>query len=181
MIYLPSTAWAGRFVLGTEISSGGDEIARLTNGDSVKAGELLYFGAGYDFTLNQKDTLHLRAMLGYKTARLNADNGDVKFDRVPLDMVLIKSLDNFIVGAGLTYHLSPTYDGTINGNHTRIDFKDSLGAVLQAGYTVGQQVEFGLRFTAIDYKSSQSFVLPDGSVDDKLNGNSVGIYLALKL
>lgn len=181
VLYLPSTAMAGRPVLGAEISSGGDEIARLSNGDNVKAGELLYVGAGYDFTLNHEDTLHLRAMLGYKTVRLNADNGDIKFDRFPLDMVLIKSFDKFIVGAGLTYHLSPTYDGTINGSNTRIDFSNAVGTVLQAGYTVAQRVELGLRFTAIDYKSSESFVLPDGSVDNKLNGNSVGIYLAARL
>lgn len=180
-LFLTPSAMASGLVLGMELSSGGDEIARLSDGESVKAGELLYFGAGYDFTLNRDDTLRLRTMLGYKFVHLNASNGDVKFNRAPLDVALIKRTGSFSFGGGLSYHLSPTYDGTVNGANTRINFDDSLGYALQGSYNFGQKTELGIRLLSIDYKANQSFVMPDGSVTKKLNGNSAGIYLMVGL
>ncbi len=172
----PLTVQAGNVVIGAEISSGGDEIATLSSGDSIKAGELLYLGAGYDFSLNRDDSLRLRAMLGYKFVTVNASNGDIKFNRLPLDLTLIKRFGAFALGAGLSYHLSPKYDGTVNGTTTRINFDDALGGTLQASYYFAQRMELGLRLTSIDYKSNSSFHLPDGTVVNKLSGNSAGLF-----
>lgn len=169
-------AQAGNVVIGAEISSGGDELATLSSGDSIKAGELLYLGAGYDFSLNRDDSLRLRTMLGYKFVHVNASNGDIKFNRVPFDITLIKRFGSVALGGGLTYHLSPNYDGTVSGSSTRINFDDALGGTLQASYYFSQRMELGLRFTSIDYKSSSSLVLPNGSVTRTLSGNSAGIF-----
>ncbi len=177
LVQFPLTSQANGLVLGMELSAGGDDIAVMTNGDHIKAGELLYFGAGYNYSLNSDNTLFLRSMLGFKFVNINAKNGDMKFTRFPLDFIFIKRLDAFSLGAGPTYHLSPSYDGTINGVSSKIDFDSSLGFLLQGSYYFSQQTELGVRFTSIDYKTSTPIVLPGGAVTKKLSGNSAGIFL----
>jgi|GEM_PF-2835909 len=173
----PLPTQANGLVLGMELSGGGDDIAVMTNGDHIKAGELLYFGAGYNFSLSNDNSLFLRSMLGIKFVTISANNGDLKFTRFPLDFIFIKRLEAFSLGAGPTYHLSPSYDGTINGVSSNIDFDNSLGFLVQGSYYFGQQTELGVRLTAIDYKTNTPILLPDGTVTQKLSGNSVGVFL----
>lgn len=175
--HFPMPTHANGFVLGVELSGGGDDIAVMTSGDHIKAGELLYFGAGYNYSLNSDNTLFLRSMLGFKFVALNAKNGDLTFTRFPLDFIFIKRLDAFSLGAGPTYHLSPSYEGTINGVSSKIDFDNSLGFLVQGSYYFAQQTELGVRFTSIDYKTNTPIVLPGGTVTKKLSGNSLGIFL----
>ena len=177
MAQLPLVSQANGLVLGMELSGGGDDIAIMTSGDRIRAGELLYFGAGYNYSLNRDNTLFLRSMLGFKFVDINAKNGDLKFTRFPLDFIFIKRLDAFSLGAGPTYHLSPNYEGTVNGVSSKIDFDNSLGFLVQGSYYFAQQTELGVRFTSIDYKTSTPIVLPDGTVTKKLSGNSAGIFL----
>jgi hypothetical protein len=177
MAQIPLVSQANGLVLGMELSGGGDDIAIMTSGDRIRAGELLYFGAGYNYSLNSDNTLFLRSMLGFKFVDINAKNGDLKFTRFPLDFIFIKRLDAFSLGAGPTYHLSPNYEGTVNGVSSKIDFDNSLGFLVQGSYYFAQQTELGVRFTSIDYKTSTPIVLPDGTVTKKLSGNSAGIFL----
>jgi hypothetical protein len=174
---LPLASQANGLVLGMELSGGGDDLAVTTSGDHIKAGELLYFGAGYNYSLNSDNTLFLRSMLGFKFVAIDAKNGDLRFTRFPLDFTFIKRLDAFSLGAGPTYHLSPNYEGTINGVSSKIDFDNSLGFLVQGSYYFAQQTELGVRFTSIDYKTNTPIVLPDGVVTKKLSGNSAGIFL----
>ena len=173
----PSAVQANGLVLGMELSGGGDDIAIMTSGDKIKAGELLYFGAGYNYSLNSDNTLFLRSMLGFKFVAIDAKNGDLEFTRFPLDFILIKRFDAFSLGAGPTYHLSPNYEGTINGVSSKIDFDNSLGFLVQGSYYFAQQTELGIRLTSIDYKTSTPITLPGGTVANELNGNSIGIFL----
>jgi len=177
MAQLPFVSQANGLVLGMELSGGGDDIAVMTSGDRISAGELLYFGAGYNYSLNSDNTLFLRSMLGFKFVDINAKNGDLKFTRFPLDFIFIKRLDAFSLGAGPTYHLSPNYEATVNGVSSKIDFDNSLGFLVQGSYYFAQQTELGVRFTSIDYKTNTPIVLPDGTVTKKLSGNSAGIFL----
>lgn len=177
MAQLPLASQANGLVLGMELSGGGDDIAVMTSGETIKAGELFYFGAGYNYSLSSDNTLFLRSMLGFKFVNINARNGDLAFTRFPLDFTFIKRLGAFSLGVGPSYHLSPSYDGTIDLISSKINFDNSLGLLVQGSYYFSQQTELGVRFTSIDYKASAPIVLPDGKVTNELNGNSLGIFL----
>jgi hypothetical protein len=179
LAFTPLNASAAGMVLTGEIAFGGDDLAVVSNGNDVQAGQLLNLGIGYDFDLNAAKTLRLRAGINYKFDSVDASNGEADFDRWPLDLILISRQGNFSLGAGITYHLSPTYEDTINGSSSRIDFDDSLGFLLQAGYLTTERLEVGVRVTLIEYESSQPLLqLSSGTFVNKVDGDSFGIYIS---
>lgn len=178
MACLPLNAQAAGMVLTGEIAFGGDDLVVVSGGENLQAGQLLTLGIGYDFDLNAAKTLRLRTGINYKFDSVDAANGEADFDRWPLDVLLITQQGNFALGAGLTLHLSPSFEATVSGTTTRINFDDSLGLLLQAGYMIGERTELGARFTLIDYKSDQPLVLPGGGITDKVDGDSFGVYIS---
>lgn len=165
-------------VLTGELAFGGDDLAVVAGGEDLQAGQLLNLGIGYDFDLNAAKTLLLRAGINYKFDSVDADNGEADFDRWPLDVLLISRVGNFALGAGITYHLSPSFEATVNGSTSRVDFDDSLGFLLQAGYLVAERIELGARVTLIEYESDQPLMLINGAISNKVDGDSFGIYIS---
>ncbi|MHB1141996.1 MAG: hypothetical protein ACYC1T_09580 [Sulfuricaulis sp.] len=172
----PVGTQAGGLVLTGEIAFGGDDLAVVSGGDDLQAGQLLNLGIGYDFDLNPAKTLLLRAGINYKFDSVDASNGEADFDRWPLDLLVVSRQGSFALGAGITYHLSPTFEATISGSTSRVDFDDSLGFLLQAGYLVTPTMELGARVTLIEYESDSLLVLTNGSITNKVDGDSFGIY-----
>lgn len=176
---MPLSAQSAGFVLTGEVAFGGDDLV-LVSGDSgdLQAGQLLNLGIGYDFDLNPAKTVLLRTGINYKFDSVDASNGEADFDRFPLDILVISRVGHFALGAGITYHLSPTFEATINGVSSRIKFDDSLGFLLQAGYLVSERVELGARLTLIDYKSNELLLLTSGAITNKVDGDSFGLYVS---
>lgn len=182
LAFMPLNASAAGMVLTGEIAFGGDELASVSGDyeEDLQAGQLLNLGIGYDFDLNPAKTLLLRAGINYKFDSIDADNGEADFDRWPLDLILISRQGAFSLGAGITYHLSPSYDATINGISTEVDFDDALGFLLQAGYMMTEKIELGARVTMIEYEPSQPTVLfPSFTPIDEVDGDSFGIYISI--
>lgn len=179
LAFIPLKAPAAGLVLTGEIAFGGDDLA-VVSGDSgdLQAGQLLNLGIGYDFDLNAAKTLRLRTGINYKFDSVDADNGEADFDRWPLDFILISQQGNFSLGAGLTYHLSPSFEATVNGSTSRVDFDDALGFLLQAGYMVAERIELGARVTLIEYESDSLLVTPGGAITNKVDGDSFGLYIS---
>ena len=178
LICSPLNAPAQGLVLTGEVAFGGDDLAVVSGGENIQAGQLLNLGIGYDFDLNTAKTLRLRTGINYKFDSVDASNGEADFDRWPVDILLISRQGNFALGAGVTYHLSPTYEDTINGVSSRIDFDDSLGLLLQAGYMVAERIELGARVTLIEYESTQPLVMIGGGITNKVDGDSIGLYVS---
>ena len=177
---IPLSAPAVGFVLTGEIAFGGDDLVIVSGGGGdLQAGQLLNLGIGYDFDLNTAKTLRLRTGINYKFDSVDASNGEADFDRWPLDVLVITRQGNFALGAGITYHLSPTLEDNIDGISSRINFKDSLGFLLQAGYMVAERIELGVRATLIEYKSDQPLLqLSSGTIVNKIDGDSFGLYVS---
>ena len=174
------SAPAAGFVLTGEIAFGGDDLVVVGGGGGdLQAGQLLNLGIGYDFDLNTTKTLRLRTGINYKFDSVDASNGEADFDRWPLDVLVIARQGNFALGAGITYHLSPTFEDNIDGISSRINFEDSLGFLLQAGYMVAERIELGVRATLIEYKSDQPLLqLSSGTIVNKIGGDSFGLYVS---
>lgn len=176
----PLQAPAAGLVLTGEIAFGGDDMVVVTNGDDLQAGELLNLGIGYDFDLNAAKSLLLRTGINYKFTAVDASNGDADFTRWPLDLILVWRQGTASLGAGLTYHLSPSYEATVNGLSTKVDFDDAPGFLLQAGLMVTPTMELGARVTLIEYEPAQPTVmLPSLTPVNKVDGDSIGIYLSV--
>jgi hypothetical protein len=152
---LVSQAADVRPVIKAGFDFGGDKLvtATFTSGstDSIKANELFYFGAGISILADSKD-IETELTIGYKFDSINANNGDIKFTRYPLEALVFYRFPKYRLGGGLTYHFSPKVSGSgvassINGN-----FDDSLGFVLQADYLITQKVSVGGRYTSLKYK-----------------------------
>ena len=56
----PVSTQAGGLVLTGELAFGGDDLAVVSGGDDVQAGQFINLGIGYDFDLNAEKTLLLR-------------------------------------------------------------------------------------------------------------------------
>jgi hypothetical protein len=182
LAFIPLNTQAAGLVLTGEIAVGGDKLASVSGDyeEDLQAGQLLNLGIGYDFDLNPAKTLLLRAGINYKFDSIDADNGEADFDRWPLDLILVSRQGNISLGAGITYHLSPTYEDTINSISTRIDFDDSLGFLLQAGYMMTPTMELGARVTLIEYEPSEPLVLlPSLERIDEVDGDSFGVYISI--
>lgn len=174
------SAEAVDFVVQMGIHGGGDEIANatFTSGDSqrIKAGELLSVAAGIVLPIN--DSFEAQGTIGWKFDSITADNGDIEWDRFPLDLLLFyRATENVRVGAGISYHVNPKLSGSGAASAINVDFDNALGFATEVGYSFGKEGAFqgvylGLNFTAIDYKVSPT--------QAKVDGNSIGLILGYR-
>ncbi len=165
-----SFAQAASFVLEAGLHDGGDDLltATFTNGDSetLEAGGLYSFSLGGAFDISTN--VESRITIGIKEDSITASNGDVKFTRYPIDALFLYKLDNWRLGGGITYHLSPEVSGSGVVTVLDGDFDDALGFLLEADYMF-DSFYTGMRFTFIDYELS--------STGAEADGNSVGIVI----
>lgn len=135
---------------------GGDNLITVpfTDGtsDSIRANEGFSIGGG---ALFRSDLLHMEAevTLSYKFTSVNARNGDVTWTRFPIDALVFYRLPQFRLGGGLTYHLSPSLDGSGAASNINATFDDALGFVLQADYLWTPRYTLGARYTSVTYKT----------------------------
>jgi len=144
------------YVSGKEqkITAGGGLIAEL--------GGSIGLGGSMDTQLS----------VGYKIDNAEASNGNLKFKRVYLNAIGVYSFGKYSAGAGITYHLNPMLTGAGILNDTSVDFENTLGGIVQGGYSVSRQGTAGVRATFINYKETKS----GKSVD----GNAVGLFYTHK-
>ncbi len=156
------------FQLGFD--AGGDTLATAfyTDGDDadIKAGQLFHLAAGVVQPVSEQ--MEFQGTLGWKFDSAAADNGDISFDRFPLEGLLFFRNDRFRLGGGAALHLNPTLEGSgaASGLGT-IEFDDALGFVAQIDMFIAPQVNIGLRATFIEYETTVGSVTVDG--------NSVGL------
>jgi len=133
---------------------GGDTLVRVTftNGqtDSIAANEGLYLGGGVSI-MNDERTAEAEFTVAWKRAAINASNGDVTFTRYPIEALLFWHQQQFRLGGGVTYHMSPKLDGSGFASPINYQFKDSAGFIVQADYKANEHISFGLRYTALKY------------------------------
>lgn len=159
-------------LLGTfGVTFGGDDLATVeyTNGDSttLHAGGLILFGLGIDHQFGNQ--WEIQSSINYHFDRANAENGDVTFQRFPLDVLGFYRSGSHRFGGGITYHMNPEFEIDVPGAHGTVSFDDAIGGVIEYDYFFTPSISLGLRGTLIDYKSSD--------VEDSVNGNYVGLML----
>ncbi len=150
------------FGLHFGIGFGGDTLAKFQFDDGsteeVKAGNGLIFGASVQNRLNEagETPLFAKVAFSYMFDSVNASNGDAKFSRYPLDVLLLTQSNNISFGGGLTYHLSPSLSVNAPNLNGEVTFDDALGFKIEANFHFSKQnfanSSLGLEYSSIDYE-----------------------------
>jgi hypothetical protein len=145
-----------RFLLGMGLSGGGDELAsaHYTNGDNVNihAGGLVYFTAGVDYHFTP--AFSLQGTVNYHVDRANAKNGDVKFERFPVELIgYYQPNPAWRVGGGVRYTSSPKLTGSGVASGMDISFDNTTSAVVEAEYFTSPKVGIKLRYVNETFKA----------------------------
>ena len=165
------------------LTSGGDTLATasFSNGSTerIKAGGLLHVAAGVVWTPPEIPFAG-QFMVGYHVDSINADNGDLRFSRYPIEfLALYTGAGKLRLGAGLRYVTSPHLKVDVGGvANTRVDYNNTTGVIAEVGYQFSPTVWVALRGTFEDYKVSAvngSGVVSTGTI----NGNSLGMYVGV--
>ena len=155
---------------------GGDEMVEVffEDGDSedIKAGELLYISGGLIIQTAPRlnENLETQLTIGWKFDSVDGENGELSFDRFPLEVLQFVRSGQLRFGGGLTYHLNPKLEGDGFFSDVDVEFDDALGGVVQVDFAATENVLFGGRFTFIDYEL-------EAFDAESIDGNSVGFFV----
>jgi len=174
---------------------GGDTLDETPVGDpklkkteSIKAGQFMYFSAGATMPLPPPGDWEVQSSIGYWFDSVQTGGHELRFRRVPIDVLLARSFDkSWRVLGGLTYHLNPERRCTQdNCEQPSSAFKNAIGLVAEADWLFGGIVTrvvgadeprptklwMGVRITLIDYETTDESPA-------KYSGNNFGLMLGL--
>lgn len=172
----PASAREVRVLARMGLDGGGTRLAKVPMSDgstqSLSAGGLFTIAGGLLYA-PEGTPIAIEATVGYKVDDVTASNGQLKFDRWPLELLASYRSERHRIGGGVARHGAPTYKIAVDGSPTsRVEFDDAFGAVVQYAYgDVGGDFywDIGARVTIIKYQ------VPGDSV----SGNSIGAFVSL--
>ena len=155
---------------------GGDTLATANfvggGSDSIEAGGLISGSIGLITAMGE--SMELRSSIGIKMDGIFAENGELAFIRLPLEVMAFSTGETVRFGAGLSYHLGPELEIDEPGlASATVDFDDAMGFVAQLEYRLGERGHIGLKATVIDYEVS-------GTGGGEVDGNSLGIIIGAR-
>lgn len=191
-VFFAATAWSGngndpsaqtlemnrvRLLLQVGLASGGEKIFEgdlyYEDGDServdVKAGDGYSLGLGLIMPLSASGKAEIQVAGGWKEKRISAENGDVTFNRIPIDVMVLARFKRMRIGGGITYHLNPKMAGDGFVGEVDVEFDNALGYLLEADYVFAKRWILGLRGTLLEYEKESVAI----------NGNSTEIVLGV--
>jgi hypothetical protein len=146
-----------RPVLGLMGTFGGDKIAHVvftdgtTNSATAGGTAYLYAGAAVRPTALPLSVL---ATVGYHVSSAGGENGDFRFERIPLELLAMVDVipSRLRLGGGFRYDsgVNLSAHGVVAAPATK--FKDSSGGVVQAEWMLGSQFSITARYVAIRYR-----------------------------
>ena len=155
----PASSVTVRPVLGLMGTFGGDKIAHVvftdgtTNSATAGGTAYLYAGAAVRST-NLPLPLSVLATVGYHVSSAGGENGDFRFERIPLELLgMVDVIPNRLrLGGGFRYDtgVNLSAHGVVAGPATK--FKDSAGGVVQAEWMLGSQFSITARYVGIRYR-----------------------------
>ena len=171
-----------RFMLTAGITGQGDELGKVdtissfgsSDTETIYAGSLLYLGAGFEFFLDRD--LSLETLIGYHFDMVTADNGSVGFYRLPIDLNLMKKIDQHRIGLGASYHVGPELD-LVDGQGPMVKFDDALGISVNYGYEFDQFI-LGFKYLSIDYELESIDGVSVTSAED-VDGSYFGVFISV--
>lgn len=159
-----------RFMVGAGLSFGGDKLTTVefTDGHSedLRAGGLVYLTAGADYRISE--SFSLQGTVNYHVNNSTGDNGDVRFERFPVELVGYYHINpQWRVGAGVRYTSKPkiSSSGVLDGMDFKFD--NTTSGLIEAEYFYSANLGVKMRFVNETFKKS--------GYNGEVSGRHVGI------
>jgi hypothetical protein len=144
-------------LVGVALTTGGDELARVQfsggSTSTIKAGGLLQVWGGVEYG-QYGSPFAVQATFGYHVDRIDAKNGSLRFERFPLEVIGLYSVDDsWRVGAGLRYAYAARL--TSSGAASDIigaDYRAKLAPLVMAEWLVTTHQGVQLRYVHEKYR-----------------------------
>lgn len=170
---LPAAAQGFRPVFGASLTGGGETLVTVqyTNGSSqnIKSGGLFQVFGGVEYV---GTSAAVQATIGYHVDDTTANNGSVKFARMPAELLGFWKLNDTIwLGGGVrkANNAKVSSSGAAS-NLGSVKFGSKVGAVVQGEYFFSPNGSAFLRYVAEDYTVGNA----------SLSGNHVGLGASLR-
>jgi opacity protein-like surface antigen len=163
-----------KFLLGVGLTDGGDNLVtvQFSDGstDKVRAGGLVLLYGGGEYRLTNQ--LALQATVGYHINDTRAaSNGNVKFDRVPVDLLALYSVsDKIRLGGGAQFVSGVKLKGSGVASNINQKFDSTVGVIAEGEYLFTPHIGLKLRYV------SEKFTPEDGG--EKIDGSHVGLLFS---
>ncbi|WUR12573.1 outer membrane beta-barrel protein [[Empedobacter] haloabium] len=151
------TASPLRFMVGAGLSFGGDKLTTVefTDGHSedLRAGGLVYLTAGADYRISE--SFSLQGTVNYHVNNSSGDNGDVRFERFPVELVGYYHINQeWRVGAGVRYTSKPkiSSSGVLDGMDFKFD--NTTSGLIEAEYFYSPKLGVKMRYVNEKFKKS---------------------------
>lgn len=157
---------------------GGDDLATVyfTDGSSttLHAGQGLLISVGGHYQPSKNSPWDVMLTAGYKYDHAGADNGDVSFDHIPVELIGSYQWSNGIrVGVGPVYHTNVEFKGSGDlGSQPTLKYNNAFGGEVQLGWKF-----VALTYTFISYEPSEPTIMVNGFPYNtlKINGDNFGV------
>jgi hypothetical protein len=145
-----------RFLFGIGVSGGGDKLVsgQYDDGSAVDihAGGLVYLTAGIDYHFIPE--FSLQGTINYHVDDASAWNGDLKFERFPIELIgYYQPNPVFRVGGGVRYTVSPKLSSNGNAPEANVSYANTTSAVAEAEYFVDPNCGIKLRYVHETFKA----------------------------
>ncbi len=149
-----------------------NDLFDTSSTQDIRAGQGFWFMGGVELPVNPNWAVQAR--LGYLFDSVEAKNASFSFDRYPVELLPLYTVNHIQFGLGLTYHLNPVFDPDLG--LPKVSFKNAMGFVGEFNYAMSDRARLGLHITQIDYRVKS--VADGGTVlKDKVSGNGVGVHV----
>lgn len=152
------------------LESGGDTIATTTRNNDLNTGGGVKFAIGYESSPNDEHSF--RASIGRMRDSIDAIHGSAELTTTVIDLVSFFNTDIYHFGAGVTGHLSPSYEVEVYGffynSLVTVDFDTAIGFLAVYEVDVSENTRIGARYSVLEYKLNNT----------TFDAGSFGLYLA---
>ena len=143
-------------LVGALITYGGDSLATVefeggTSRD-VRAGNLLQIHTGIEYRVPDSP-LAFQARIGYHFDNISASNGDLRFQRFPLEAIVVWApAPTWRLGAGARYAMSARLSSSGASDIGNFDVTSQVGALLMTEWRFMPKQAIELRYVHETYK-----------------------------
>lgn len=172
-------------LVGMGFTFGGDTLANVrydpnsnTYGDDnakVHAGGLIAFHGGVEVQFT--NLVSAQALIGYHFDKVSGENGSVRFERYPVELLGHFRLNDWVrLGGGARYTGGATLraSGAGTGYAANTDYKPTYGSVVEGEFFVTRS--FGIKLRYVSEKFKAKSITNPNTQKANVDGSHGGIY-----
>ena len=160
-----------RFTVGAGLTFGGDKLATAsyTNGGEIdiRAGSMVALAAGVDYRISPE--VSLQATVGFHVDDATASNGDVRFQRYPIELLAYYNVSpQWRIGGGVRYVSNPKLTSSGAAYIGDLTFKNTVSGVLEGEYAMSDSIGIKVRYVQEQFENKYN--------SHKTDANHVGVF-----